>query len=398
MPVRALIIDYKVLERGDAAANRALLGWITGQGLDWCLFTTDPLDVAAWCAAHRYPEPSAYVHRGIVPGGRNRGSTAWVDEAAGQLRVQWHELLYVGSTVLDWRTAGNAGVLYVHALWAGRLSARHNAISVSAPGEVSEFAEAFLLDEPRWAFQGSGDGWELRCLLPASVVLPCSASGQMFRLQDVFTYERPVEIGDQDARSVLMLSALVNVYLEGLMTGGAWICVYPSSSPGRVSEQLQAFLEPASHLFHNYYREDLLVRAVRAPDTSRERAAARREGRRAQVSIATQATTVHVGTNYRGRRLRGKTVIVADDFTTHGMSLSWAQTLLDMAGVEQVILLAVGKYGSAHHTSYAPLAQVEPFQVNEELAERDFEPDDVPLERDSRAEQQMRDRIALFLA
>ncbi|MEU8308959.1 hypothetical protein AB0C84_35895 [Actinomadura sp. NPDC048955] len=321
-----------------------------------------------------------------------------MDEAAEQLRVQRHELLYVGSTVLDWRTAGNAGVFYVHALWAGRLPPRNNAITVSTPSGISEFAEAFLLDEPRWAFQGGGDGWELRCLLPASIELRRTASGRTFRLQDVLTHARPVKIGEQDARSVLMLSALVNVYLEGLITGGAWICVYPSSSPGRVSEQLQAFLQPASHLFHNYYREDLLVRAVQAPDTSWERFMARREGRRAQVSIATQATTVHVGSNYGDGRLRGKTVIVADDFTTHGMSLSWAQTLLDTAGVEQVILLAVGKYGGAHHTSYEPLAQVAPFQVNEELTERDFAPDDVPLERDSRAEQQMRDRIALFLA
>lgn len=199
MPVRALIIDYKGLEQGDATANRALLDWITEQGLDWCLFTTDPVDAAAWCAARGYPAPAAYVHRGIVPNNPNRGSAAWVDEATRQLGVQRHELLYVGSTHLDWRTAGNAGVLYVHARWTGQLPAGHNALNFSGPGEIPAFAEAFLLDEPRWAFQGGGGGWKLRCLLPASVTLPRTASGQTFRLQDVFTYEQPVKIGEEDA-------------------------------------------------------------------------------------------------------------------------------------------------------------------------------------------------------
>ncbi|MFG3064842.1 hypothetical protein ACGFYM_40840 [Streptomyces sp. NPDC048231] len=47
----------------------------------------------------------------------------------------------------------------------------------------------------------------------------------------------------------------------------------------------------------------------------------------ADISIGAQARTVRINPKYRGK-LKGKTVIVFDDFTTEGKSIEWARTLL----------------------------------------------------------------------
>ncbi|MCP3013839.1 phosphoribosyltransferase [Nocardiopsis dassonvillei] len=393
MALRALIIDYKVLFNGDQVKTRAMLQWAVCQGLKWCLFTTEPKDPEQVCGVGNYPLPDAHVHLGDIPGGKKRGSPAWVDVAANRLGVERHELLYLGASGMDWRSAGHAGVFYLHAAWCRPLPSGHNAFKADSAAVVQLILDQFFLSEPHWAFKGSGDNWELRCLLPANASLPCTEPGNNFTLQDVLTYEKTVKIGSTDARSVLMFSVLANAYLEGLMTSGALMCVYPSSTPGKVSEQLSAYLQPASHLFRNYYRDDLLIRALKAPDTSLERVRARREGRTAQVSIATQANTVHIGADYNGRKkLAGKTVIVADDFTTRGMSLDWARTLFTRAGAQRVILLTVGKYGGASHTIYTPRVSVTPYESNSLKAE-EFTENTVPLEHSSSAEPQMRSRI-----
>ncbi|MGC0344400.1 hypothetical protein [Streptomyces sp. SLBN-8D4] len=101
-----------------------------------------------------------------------------------------------------------------------------------------------------------------------------------------------------------------------------------------------------------------------APDTSLERWKAS-QGQAAQsISIATQAQTVHLGPGYRGK-LGTKTVVVLDDFTTHGMSLEWARLLLTAAGTRRIVMLTVGKYGS-RHTRYdlKDPSTLAPYQLN----------------------------------
>ena len=83
-----------------------------------------------------------------------------------------------------------------------------------------------------------------------------------------------------------------------------------------------------------------------AIDTSRERGAARRENRPANVSFLDQANTVHINQARRKVLSRdNRNVVVFDDFTTTGMSLEWARNLLYSAGAGRVVIMTIGKYG-----------------------------------------------------
>jgi hypothetical protein len=144
-----------------------------------------------------------------------------------------------------------------------------------------------------------------------------------------------------------MLHALTSLYREGLIASNSPFAVYPSSAPGQLSPVLEEFVRPASRLFHGYFREDLLVRAAQAPDTSMARVKAWSTGQAANIDFTTQANTVHVN-EARRNLIAGRTVIVFDDFTTTGMSLEWARNLLYEAGATRVVLITIGKYGQSH--------------------------------------------------
>ncbi|MGX4695115.1 hypothetical protein [Streptomyces sp. JNUCC 63] len=164
---------------------------------------------------------------------------------------------------------------------------------------------------------------------------------------------------------MLVLRLACSAYLDGCLLGRSIFCVYPSSAPGGVSDQLAQFLAQAKVLVGSSCKENLLQRVHRVPGTSLERfKAGRGKATTADISIAAQARTVRVEPRYRGKR-KGETVVVFDGFTTEGKSLEWARMLLTAVGAAEVIALTIGKYPKAH-TAYRlrPGRTVKPYEVN----------------------------------
>ncbi|ROO52742.1 hypothetical protein EDC02_7683 [Micromonospora sp. Llam0] len=367
MTLKAIVFDYKTLfHRGPAvtAEMQVVLAWARDCGLRICILTTDPMNVKGLCIQHGYPEPDLHVQQADVPGRKNRGSHLWIDVVASGLGVENHRLLYVGGTRLDWRTAINSGVFFLHAQWLGPIP--ETCLVIESPRDIAFYASQFLMQEPRFSFSYDDPGRKLslRCVLPAGATLPADPPKGSFTLQEVFTYHRAIGVGESRASDMLTLHAISSLYVEGMLPKGALFCVYPSSKVGRLSEELEQFVKPAASMVHGYYKDDLLVRAVEAPDTSLARVNARRAGRPSPVSIVNQVQTVHLGAGYRGK-VRDKTVIVFDDFTTTGSSLEWARNLLVSAGARQVIALTIGKY-SARYSTYDPKPGVliDPFSLS----------------------------------
>jgi hypothetical protein len=110
------------------------------------------------------------------------------------------------------------------------------------------------------------------------------------------------------------------------------------------------------------------------------------------VTIATQARTVHVGERYRDK-LTGKTVVVFDDFTTHGMSLEWARLLLTAAGVGRIVMLTVGKYGTRHTCYELRGRNLDPYAPNAMTADDFTTVNLVPV-----ADPQAQDRLYQLIA
>jgi len=398
--IKGIVFDYQVLfvsAESVQAEIREMLDGIRSRGLKICIFSTDLKDIAGECARRGLPEPDFYVHKGNVAGGKNRGSPEWINALLSTFPVEPYQLFYVGATTLDWRTAINSAVMYAHAGWAGRQPGGTTSVVIDEPMGVNEFIDMFLLVEPRWSYVLSEgeSGLEIRALLPASASLPASPT-TTFSLQDVFTYDRKPMVGvkgEHSARNLLMMHVVTSCYLEGLLGPGTYFCVYPSSKMGKVSEQLQEYVLPASRLVHGFYKDDLLERYRDATDTSLERVSARKQGRPPNVSILDQANSVRLADKYIGK-LKDRTVVVFDDFMTEGTSLSWAYQLLIAAGASKVVLVSIGKYGRRRFIQQVPTSKISPFTTNE-YSTGSFQAEQRSLSEFSANEERVRQLVSL---
>lgn len=202
----------------------------------------------------------------------------------------------------------------------------------------------------------------VRSLMNASYELACDEGRGYFDLKDIFTYSQKKNVGGLNARDLLMMHALSNLYAEGLLGTGTRFALYPSSKPDKTKEIFTDYLGPAAKMFHGWLHEDMLVRLVKAPDTSM----LRKDKRHDEVSFQLQSNTV-VANKELETHISGRNIVVFDDFTTSGISLEWARNLLYAAGASRVVLVTFGKFGRNHpirHQGHAPKGiRVKPYEL-----------------------------------
>lgn len=332
-----------------------LISWLQARGHKVAVFATDPIPIQERLHQYGLPAVDLYLDSGVV--GSKKGSKAWITEAVRRLGIPRHGMLYVGDDQQDWREAINTGTFPLHARWA-KAEHEKNLLAVNDPRDLFKFLSHFFLSPTRWEFSLDVPfaGVTLRSLLHPDTELQ-ESEHRTFTPKDVFKYNRKAVVGGWDARHLLTLHGISNLYCEGLIPACCWFGVYPSHTAGQISQDLAAFLKPAASFFHGFFKPDLLVRSVDAVDTSRARHS------RQAVSFTDQANTVHVNPDYQGK-INGRTVIVFDDFTTTGMSMDWARLLLQSAGTGRVIQMTVGKFPKPYRV-YSPRhpGLIVPFQM-----------------------------------
>ncbi|WP_406320055.1 hypothetical protein [Streptomyces sp. NBC_01637] len=65
--------------------------------------------------------PAPHLACDDIPGKPNRGNGAWLQAVADRLKLRTNQLMLIGTSQFDWYTSIHAGVVHVHARWAGRL-------------------------------------------------------------------------------------------------------------------------------------------------------------------------------------------------------------------------------------------------------------------------------------
>ncbi len=398
--LRGVIFDHTTLFSPSvqgAVLNdlRDTIGKLKSHKIRIGVFSTHPFNVEGELKSRGLPDADLYLTKSDV--GKGKGSPDWIYAAATRLGIEPFEILFVGSDEWDWRTAINSATLYLHAKWVRPTPGGVTTFGIGQPSAVWLFVTHFLLPPPRWEYAVDDPKHKLyvRSLLGADVTLPASTP-QTFTLQDVFTYENRVVVGNWPARDLLGVHALTSLYVEGRIRRLSLFAVYPSSTPRRISRVLRDFIRPASRLFHGYFREDLLVRGKPAVDSSRARVQARRAGHSDPVDFSNQTNTVMVN-RARAKSVKDRAIVVFDDFTTTGMSLEWARNLLYKAGAREVLLVTIGKYPRPY-MMYVPRTSklVEPFGLKDYDIARDFVQVQATINENSAARDLIRESFNLF--
>jgi hypothetical protein len=381
MSVKAILFDHSVLQRlghDNPTDLENLVRWLQSQSLRWVILATHPHDLKAveyLLKEKQLPQPTLAINRQDIPSGKPKGAPEWIFAVSQRLGLETWRMVYVGDDSWAWKSALNGGCVYIHAGWSKPLDEGiTSAIVIEKPSDLRILLEHLFLREVCWTYSEDllDVPLHLRCLLKADVLLPGDQGS--FKLQHLFTYQkRTLTIGGMPAHYLIMLHALSNLYLEGLIKPGTYFVVYPGHKTGTKNLVLQEFLKPATAFFsRSYYREDWIRRFKDAPDTSLMRAQFKK-----RPSFIDQTNTVCLDKKSKKPLSKSPEVVVFDDFTTDGLSFEWARNLFRAAGAKRVVLVAIGKYGRKHFLRI-PEIPLSPFEESS-YEEKDFEVREIPL-------------------
>ena len=147
--------------------------------------------------------------------------------------------------------------------------------------------------------------------------------------------------GPLTVREFMMYHLIGSIYGAGIHISADTWTVYPGSSGGP-NEPMGPFVKLGARLFRDQYVGDLLTRHTKSIDSGQA------HDNKISVDFGNQINTVHVNPSQLAR-VRGKSVVVVDDFVTQGYSLECARNLLFESGAEDVTCVNIGKYGRRYN-------------------------------------------------
>lgn len=270
--------------------------------------------------------------------GSRKGTKAWVDTACAEFGIGRHELVWLGDGDLDMRSAVNTKVAYFNAGWSE--PDYPYGINVVEPRLFAAVVGECFAKPSDWfvaldAVDVAGRPVAIRAMTDSRGGGSKSLEDQLRHfLKDRLDFPLgPFMFGDAVA-----LHLLGSIYGTGLTQDTNTWTVYPGSKRASgTNPSLAPFVANAARLFHTSYVDDLLIRHTDALDSGQTRAAG------GQVGFSNQIDTVHLNPAHR-QRIRGKRIVVVDDFETDGNSLECARNLLLQAGAAGVICVSIGKY------------------------------------------------------
>jgi histidinol phosphatase-like enzyme len=269
----------------------------------------------------------------------SKGSPKWIQYVCDKLGIKPNELIYLGDSDLDMRTAVNSKVVYLNAQWS-KPSFPYG-IQLSSPALLPTIIEHFFLKTALWHWRLDTVDAAKRSVVAKSMIDGDAAgiSDLRYKLLGWTKHGISSAVGPFSLSTFVMLHLLASIYLDELYECADWWTTYPGSSGG-VNPAMQDFLEIAAKLFHDRFVPDLLVRHAQAKDSGETRA------KGGSVDFINQVCTVRL--NYDPSIISGvggKNVLLVDDFITEGHSIEWARNLLLQAGAASIVSVSIAKYG-----------------------------------------------------
>lgn len=257
-----------------------------------------------------------------------------------------HEILVIGKDQRSVLEALNGCAIGFHAGWCGRTS--KYGIHIETQDEFLEYLDLFFLKKALWyATYDSSD--ELGREVVLKTLIDGNGAGSQSlksNLYDTLKKKQEVYTNGASLSKFMMTHMIASAYLDGLFSvdrNQIVVQIYPghlptSQPPVLIQQTIDSFklfrVKPATVSGGEYGLQRWRVAAQ-----SHKK---RMEGHRDEVAFQNQMSTVRLAAK---TQVRGKRVIVLDDFHTDGFSLEAARNIYLAAGADTVTLLAFGKYG-----------------------------------------------------
>jgi predicted amidophosphoribosyltransferase len=366
MPIKAIILDISdtLLERREVVSGvPEMIGRLRGLGLS--LFFVSNNQVSRLTAIHPCFEEGEYLDSFEVGG--KKGSGRFVDAICNRHELERNELLYLGDSDNDMKEAVNRSVAFFSPKWA--VKDYPYGLKMSTPDRFATTIETFFLKEALWYYQVNDVDALNRPVIIRALLDPdeCKNAGitRLLKQKQNQQFDNAYMLSDY-----LSLHLFASLYLEGLHLRSRprkpiiW-GIYPSHK-GSQTGVLERIATLTSRMFREAYVPGLIYRHTPAVQSHK----ARQRGER--TTLSNQLQTIHLDPDLRNK-VRGRCIIIIDDFTTGSNSFEAARNILYNAGAAEVVCIAVGKY-PVPYNSRSPVSRVswDSFSPTTHLKDADF--------------------------
>ena len=243
-----------------------------------------------------------------------------------------HEVIYVGNTEDDMRTAVNGGLLFLNAKWHGE--ATEYGFTFQTPAAIARFIDVFCTRDSLWFFKIEDAGL------------------RMYAMGLYSTYDEQARRYTDDARSAAKFGGgtvsfwkqylVSTLYLSGLCEEFSYIAQYPGHTNQAKLAVTHADMIKLAKCFRASYLPDLIVRHTMALKSQAARNQNKTLDPRNQLETICLTRRPLKGDRderYKNSPLSGsKTVLVLDDICTEGYSLDAARSFISQTGAQTILV------------------------------------------------------------
>jgi hypoxanthine phosphoribosyltransferase len=276
-----------------------------------------------------------------------------VQSVLQQEGLQPTEAIYVGISKDDFLTAHHGGLLFLNATW-DRQEIQYGFV-FDSPKAVERFIDLFALRAHHW-FYRIDDPVHYRSLAPFSTFKEAYANYSS-------AARNAAKIGTPE-RHFFLNSLVSALYFSGEIASVDYIACVPRHEQGYGNPQMDDVLEITGGIFATRYLRDLVYRHKDAPSQRREHMAKRESKPHVLLS------TIHLRRKplknaeeaYKNPlSIRGKRILVFDDFSTSGASLESVRAFLERAGAN-VLMVSWLKTINTGYTALRVKKDFDPYQ------------------------------------
>lgn len=269
-----------------------------------------------------------------------------------------NEVIYVGSTKDDMRTAVNGKLLFLNVTWYNQNT--EYGFQFDSPLDIARFIDTFCLRDHLWHYSISDSEIEYYALAPFSTYF---TEYKKYSADARRTAKSKVGFGHPNFWTRYLLST---IYLSGMYTRVNYVTAYPGHTQGSGNEVMADQLSIFAKCFRGKYLPDLIVRHTEATKSQTARIEGVHVDHLNQLNTIKLSKLPHYDDNkqYKNCPLnRDKTVLVVDDFCTRGYSLDAARLYLEQTGVN-VICMSWLKTINRPFTLILDKPEFDPFEEN----------------------------------
>lgn len=243
-------------------------------------------------------------------------------------RYGWekNEVLALGNTQDDMRSAVNGGILFLNARWYAKNT--EYGILLPSPLDAAKIIDVFCTREHHWAWEIEEDERRVFAVAPFSTYKP-----DYRRHSESAVNAVKYELGDTDFWALAFCTSL---YFSGVYADVDYVTSFPGHA-GAYHRKLNNALHTFQRCFRGKLLPDLIHRHTKSHKSASDRS---------KANFDNQFNTIHLtklprkgpgGDPYAHCPLKsGKTVLVIDDVCTNGYALEAARTYLRKAGVSVI--------------------------------------------------------------